>query len=207
MEVTFQPDHPITNEACLAATGKTMDELYAAMDAFGGPSKGRRELGRRLNGDLNVDVWWVQTLNPEYEVRHGLKEKDGRPKGHFICSTKTVAAPIATVYQAWTDPELLGQWFGAGTAVDLREGGAFSNPDGNRGTYRRIRENKDLRFEWHGETGDESLVDVQLTDKGEGKTGILVNHDRIQSRAEADGLRRAWSESLARLKTLLEGAA
>ena len=73
-----------------------------------------------------------------------------------------------------------------------------------RGTFKRIRENKDLRFTWVGETGDESLVDVVLTDKGGGKTGLLVNHDRLQTKAEADGIRRAWSEAIDRMKKHLE---
>jgi len=47
-------------------------------------------------------------------------------------------------------------------------------------------------------------VDVQFQDKGKGKTGLLVNHTRIQTRAEADSLRAAWASALDQLKALCE---
>ena len=47
-------------------------------------------------------------------------------------------------------------------------------------------------------------VDVQFQDKGKGKTGLLVNHTRIQTREEADGLRAAWAKALDQLKAVCE---
>ena len=37
------------------------------------------------------------------------------------------------------------------------------------------------------------------------KCSVMVTIDRLQTRAEADGLRRAWGEALERLKATLEG--
>jgi uncharacterized protein YndB with AHSA1/START domain len=207
VKIVYESEQPVSNEACAAATGKTMDEWFAVMDAFGGPARGRRELANHLYGEHKVDIWWAQTLNAEYEARHGLQEKDGRARGYFICSTKTIAAPVEAVYGAWVEAESLCRWFGEGTAAQVVDGGAFTNPDGNSGTYRRVRENRDLRFTWVGASGDESQVEVQISDKGKGKSGLLVSHDRIQSRAEADGLRAAWAQALSRLKDLLENPA
>jgi hypothetical protein len=34
---------------------------------------------------------------------------------------------------------------------------------------------------------------------------LMVNHTRIQTRAEADGLRAAWAEALDQLKGICEG--
>jgi hypothetical protein len=45
---------------------------------------------------------------------------------------------------------------------------------------------------------------VQFQDKGKGKTGLLVNHTRIQNRDEADGLRAAWAQALNQLKATCE---
>jgi hypothetical protein len=40
---------------------------------------------------------------------------------------------------------------------------------------------------------------------GKGKhCTVMVTLDRLQTRAEADGFRRAWSESLDRLKAFIE---
>jgi hypothetical protein len=46
-------------------------------------------------------------------------------------------------------------------------------------------------------------VDVAFAAKGS-KTGITLNHTRIQARDEADGLRAAWTAAFDRLKTALE---
>ena len=48
------------------------------------------------------------------------------------------------------------------------------------------------------------MVDVTFQDKGKGKTGLMLNHHRIQNRPEADGLRAAWSAAFDRLKAMLE---
>ena len=37
-----------------------------------------------------------------------------------------------------------------------------------------------------------------------GRTTVMVTHDRLQTREEADGLRAAWGEALDRLKKLVE---
>lgn len=204
MKVIYETDFPITDDACAAATGKSIQEWFAVLGAFGGPSKGRRALGNHLFADLKVDIWWVQTLNSQYEIHHGIREKDGRLKGYCICSTKTISAPLDRVYRAWASPKQLDRWFSSGSTGAVEAGGEFSNADGNRGIYKRVREAKDLRLEWLGETGDSSIVDVAFSDKGKGKTGVLVTHDRIQTREEADGVRRAWGDALTRLKDLVE---
>lgn len=148
MKINYQPDQPLTNDACKAATGKTIDEWYAILDGFDAIKKGRRDTTVFLRDDQKVDLWWCSTLAVEYETARGQKEKDGRGKGYFICSTKTIAATPEKVYNAWVDEALLSKWLGEGAKVDLVEGGSFETADGNRGEYKRIRENKDLRFIW-----------------------------------------------------------
>jgi uncharacterized protein YndB with AHSA1/START domain len=67
-----------------------------------------------------------------------------------------------------------------------------------------VRQDKDLRFTWNtkGST-DDAQVDVMFAETA-GKTGMTPTHGRIQTRAEADGLRRAWGEAFDRLKKRLE---
>ena len=84
--------------------------------------------------------------------------------------------------------------------------GDFKYKDGDSGKFLRVRSNKDLRLTFeHTGLSATTLVDVQFQDKGKGKTGLLVNHTRIQARAEADGLRAAWAAALDQLKRICEG--
>jgi uncharacterized protein YndB with AHSA1/START domain len=206
MKYKLESDHPVTNQAAKAATGKTLDQWFAELDSWDGLKKGRREINNHLYGQ-KVDVWWCSTLAVEYEKRHDVRKKDGLYEGYFVCSTKTISAPVDQVFGAWSTGEMLSKWFGKATSADVKDGGAYDNKDGDKGKFLRVRKNKDLRMTFENQAfSSPSQVDIQFQDKGKGKTGVLVNHTRIQTRAEADGLRSAWAEALDRLKAVCEGS-
>ena len=204
MKLEIKTQNPLTDEAAKEATGKTLAEWYAYLDQWGAKEKGRRETGAHLYHDLKLDTWWSSAITVEYEDSRGIREKDGRLKGYNICVTKTINAPVEKVYGAWTSADQLDKWFGSGNKAKVEDGGSFENSDGNRGEYKRVRLNKDIRIAWADPSCTPgSVADVVFTPKGE-KTGLLVNHDRIQTRAEADGLREAWGEALDKLKKMVE---
>ncbi len=205
MKVEVKTQNPITDEGVKEATGKTWAEWFAAIDEKDGLKIGRRQITSWLYDELKIDIWWCSTINMEYENHKGVKEKDGRSKGYFICSTKTIAAPVEKVYEAWASAAALNSWFGEGNTGDVADGGMLTNTDGDRLEFKRVRPNKDLRFTYERDDVQPTLVDVQFSDKGNGKTGLLVNHDRLQARDEADGIREAWSAALDRLKKVCEG--
>lgn len=201
----IEPDHPVTNEAARAATGKTLDQWFAELDKLDGVKQGRRAVNMHLY-EQKVDPWWCTTIAVEYEKHHDLRKKDGLYEGYFICSTKTIGAPLEEVFAAWSDPKKLSQWLGPATTAEAIEGGSYENREGDKGTFLRVRMNKDIRLTFENPAfSAPTQVDVQFQDKGKGKTGLLVNHTRIQSRAEADALREAWATALGRLKALCEG--
>lgn len=201
-------DRPTIQDASAReATGRSLGEWYTELDGLGGPARGRRELVQHLLTVARLEEWWATTLVVEYERARGQREKDGQPKGYSICSTKTVAAPLERVYAAFGTAGDLDRWLGAGSQVTFAAGGTLTNADGDRWTFTRLRPGKDLRFTWqHGERAPESQVEVLLADKGKGKTGITLNHTRIQQRSHADELRSGWSVALEALKRHLEGA-
>lgn len=201
-----EPDTPEpTDAACRAATGKTLEQWFAALDAQGGLEKNRRDRSQWLLEATGKDAWWTTTLAVEYERARGQKEKDGKPTGYSICSTKTVAAPLERVFAAFGEARSLDGWLGKGTKVAFEDGGTYSNADGDRGTFKRIRANKDLRLTWdRTNLAPGTAVEVLFADKGKGKTGITLNHTRIGTRREADQLRLGWQAAFDALKTLLE---
>lgn len=205
MKYTLKSEHPVTNEAAKAATGKTLDQWFAELDQADGLKLGRREINNRLYAQ-KLDPWWCATVAVEYERHHDVRKKDGLYEGYFVCATKTIAAPLAEVFKAWSSGAALSKWFGSGTEADVKDGGSFHNKDGDKGTFLRVRLNKDIRmtFEHLGFSAP-TQVDVQFQDKGKGKTGLLVNHTRIQTRDEADGLRVAWGQALDQLKATCQG--
>jgi uncharacterized protein YndB with AHSA1/START domain len=205
MKCTPKSNYPVTNEASKAATGKTLDQWFAALDKQDGLKQGRRANSSYL-AEQGVDLWWFTTVAVEYERRHDLRKKDGLLEGYFICSTKTIDAPAAEVFNAWSSAAELSKWLGAGSKADVKDGGTYQNKDGDKANFLRVRQNKDIRMTWENPAfTSPTQVDVQFQDKGKGKTGLLVNHTRIQTRAEADGLRVAWAAALDQLKIVCEG--
>jgi uncharacterized protein YndB with AHSA1/START domain len=194
----------MTNLSAKDKTGKTLDQWYKELDSIDGLKQGRRAINSYLY-EKNLDPWWCTTIAIEYEKHHNVRKKDGLYEGYFICSTKTIAAAPDKVFEAWSSGDGLSKWFAGGTKAQVKDGGTYESKDGNRGTFQRVRQNKDIRMSFENEAFTApSLVDVQFQDKGKGKTGLMVNHSRIQERAEADSLRAAWAEALSKLKEICE---
>ncbi len=205
MKVALEPQFPLTDESVKQNTGKSREEWFAIVDEAGGISLGRMGRNKLLQEKFKVDPWWMTTLVADYEEAKGLREKDGLLKGYYICSTKSISAPVSRVYAAWTNLADLNKWYGDGIQADFAVGGKLMSADGETWEFKRIREDKDLRVSltFPGHTAP-TIADVTFAPKGDAKCAHAVLHDRIQTRAEADGFRAAWGAALDRLKALCE---
>jgi len=81
-------------------------------------------------------------------------------EGRDLILTRVIDAPPEKVFRAWTDPELLRQWFAPkpwttpNVEIDVRAGGSslfvMRNPDGNefpnRGVFLEVVKNQRLVF-------------------------------------------------------------
>ncbi|MEO8160719.1 MAG: SRPBCC domain-containing protein [Arenimonas sp.] len=206
MKIELRSDRPVDDATCKADTGKSMADWFKLMDAHGGVAKGRRELGNLfLQERHRLDPWWATTLNIEYEAARDAKEKDGRGKGYMICATKSIKAAPEACYAAFGDAAALDRWLGPKHQFELREGATLANADGNRATVKKISPNKTIRLEWsQPDAAPGTPVEVKFQPAG-AKTTVMVAHDRLQTRADADGMRRAWGGALDRLKSVVEG--
>jgi uncharacterized protein YndB with AHSA1/START domain len=207
MKVERQSDHEISDASAKAATGHTLAQWYKILDEQGGLALGRRALGMWMRDEKQVDPWWCTTINHEYEIARAALEKDGRPKGYMICPTKSIKADAARCFEAFASGAALDQWFGKKNQLDFREGGSWTNADGNKAVIRKINPNKMIKFSW--EDKDLTMpapVEIKFdTAGGPGKCTVMVGVDRLQTRAEADGYRKAWGVVLDKLKKVIEG--
>jgi uncharacterized protein YndB with AHSA1/START domain len=205
VKIDLRSDKTIDDATCKADTGKTMAEWFRVMDAHGGLAKGRRELGNLLLQEIHkVEPWWATTLNIEYEARHGAKEKDGRAKGYMVCATKSIKATPEACYALFKDAKALDKWLGPKHEYALEEGATLANADGNRATMKKFTPGKAIRLDWtQPDAAPNTPVEIKFQPAG-AKTTVMVQHDRLQSRADADGMRRAWGQALDQLKQVLE---
>lgn len=146
-----------------------------------------------------------------------------------VLITRTFDAPRQLVWQAWTDPKHIMQWWGpAGfnnetCASDLRVGGRFQlemrAPDGNVypciGTFREIVEHERIVYDGEAAEGHPcgagipplAVVTVSFAEQN-GKTRLTLHTrfaslERKQAAAEARFI-VSWEEAMDRLAQALQ---
>jgi uncharacterized protein YndB with AHSA1/START domain len=145
--------------------------------------------------------------------------------------TRVIHAPRKLVYEAWTNPEIVTEWFGpAGmycpnAELDVRVGGAYridvhpiaktgECPAGEEsmtrqaaasGTYTKLVPNELLQFTWlpSWNPGEESLVTVSLKDV-DGGTEVTILHEGFTSEGSREGHGKGWEGCLSKLGRTLE---
>lgn len=153
-------------------------------------------------------------------------EETSAVAGRELTLTRVIDAPREKVYRAWTEPELLKQWFTPRpwttpvVETDVRAGGAsyvlMRGPDGtehpNRGVYLEVVKNERLAFTdaytsaW--EPSDKPFMTVILTfeDQG-GKTRYTarVLHWTVADREahEKMGFHPGWDQATDQLVALV----
>jgi uncharacterized protein YndB with AHSA1/START domain len=150
-----------------------------------------------------------------------------RTEGRDLFLTRVIDAPPDKVYQAWTDKNLLEQWFCprpwrvSVIQNDLRAGGAslmtMHGPEGeefpNRGVYLDVVPNKRLVFTdaftqaWEPSEKAFMVAEVTFEDLG-GKTrySAHVRHWSEQDREahEKMGFHEGWAKATEQLVALVE---
>lgn len=125
--------------------------------------------------------------------------------------------PRDRVYEAWSDPAQLREWFGPETTkthsiiADVRVGGEFrwevENCDGERmtmrGEYREVEPGRKLVFTWRWDDDElwkegPSLVRIELSDR-DGGTEVLLRHEQLPSEESRDKHREGWGSVLDKL--------
>jgi uncharacterized protein YndB with AHSA1/START domain len=202
MKTPEVPQRPADDATLKRETGRDRREWFALVDASG--ATGRAAVGKVLQAE-KLDPWWITTLLIDYENAKDIREKDGRPKGYSLCMTKTINASVETVYDAFVTGSQLSAWFAPDSRLTAEVGGALESGDGDRATVLKLRPQKAVVLRWDTpELAPATEVEILFQPK-DSKCGVVVNHNRVQTRHEADRVRSAWEQALTRLKQHLEG--
>ncbi|MGH3757919.1 DUF4287 domain-containing protein [Actinophytocola sp.] len=173
-----------TRSGLRRATGRDHDEWFALLDRWGAPGRPFRAIADWLQGEHGLSDWWAQKLIVEYEQARGLRPPGVRPGGTFTVGTsKTVGVPVERLYRAVVDPEERERWL---PGVVLRE--------------RTSRPPRSARFDW----ADGTRVSVTFEAKGDAKSQLAVEHERLADPETAQRTKAFWQERLAALKTVLD---
>jgi hypothetical protein len=168
------------------ATGRTRDEWFAVLDAWGTAARPYREIQGWLMDEHDLSRWWAQKLIVEYEEARGLRTPGRRPGGMLTVGvSKTVNVPVERLFEAFVDAEARERWL-PGSVMHVR-------------TSRPARS---ARFDW--EDGA-TRVSVVFTAMSDAKSQVGLEHERLPDSEAAEQTKAFWRERMADLKAVLEG--
>jgi uncharacterized protein YndB with AHSA1/START domain len=129
-----------------------------------------------------------------------------------------INAPPGRVYEAWTDPEQVKEWWGPEEVktrhftADPRVGGKYRwdliNQEGEEmsvfGEYRELVPGKKIVFTWKWDDDEnwkmrKSVVTIELTDR-DGGTEVKLTHEQLPSEESRDRHNAGWNSVLDRLQ-------
>jgi len=173
----------ISSEAVQAKTGKTWPEWIAALDAEGCQKMTHKEIVAVVNSKFGIGAWWQQMVTVGYEQARGLRAKHQKIDGFAASASKTFNAPVAAVFKAWNDSRTRKKWLTESL------------------TIRKATPNKSLRIVW----GDgSSSLSVNLYVKGDTKTQVALEHEKLANAKEVAKLKKFWGDKLNTLQAVLE---
>lgn len=132
--------------------------------------------------------------------------------GEPIVIRRELDAPPERVFAAWTEVELLNQWFGCATDMlweihswEVEAGGLLhvsldfdGNPYEVRGRFVEVDEPNRLQYEW--EAGQVITVTIEANGAG---TTMTVEHAGLPDEAMEEIVTGGWSASTIQIKAVL----
>jgi uncharacterized protein YndB with AHSA1/START domain len=129
------------------------------------------------------------------------------PTDREIRAERVFNAPRERVWRAFTDPELIVQWWGRGNKLviermEVERGGHWRHvehaPDsvhGFEGRYREVTPPERIvqTFEWDGMPGYVAVTTVTFEDLGDGRTKMITT-SLFHTTEERDGMLRSGME-------------
>ncbi|HEY6153967.1 MAG TPA: SRPBCC domain-containing protein [Candidatus Udaeobacter sp.] len=129
-----------------------------------------------------------------------------------------INVPADRVYEAWTDPAQLRQWFGPenvrtrNITADVRVGGKYrwdlTSPEGEEmsafGEYKELVPGKKIFFTWRWDDDEAwenrtSVVTIKLFERP-GGTELRFRHEQLPSEESRDRHNDGWNSLLDRLE-------
>ena len=174
----------MSDEAVVNKTGKNWKQWFAIIDKAGGRKMTHQEIVKLLNSKHNVGPWWGQMVTVTYEQHAGLRQNHEKADGFQIGVSRTVNAPVASLYSAFESSASRKDWLGEDGLVT-----------------RKSTKNKSMRITW--KDGKTSL-EVNFYPKAKDKSQIVVQHSKLSSAGAATRMKTYWAKALDRLREHLE---
>ena len=185
-EPASKPVLVTSDEEIRRRTGRGWEAWFDLLDAWGAPERTHREMARWVAEQQRLDplAWNVQAVVGSYERARRGRAVGEHPDGFRAGASRTVAVPVAELYEAFVDASSRDRWLPDGK---LRE--------------RTATEPRSARFDW---ADDGQRVHVTFAEKGAHRSTVTVSHERLADAQERDRMKAYWRDATAALKQELE---
>ena len=159
-------------------SGHGWKHWVGVLDSFG--DKNHAAMARHIDA-LGIPSWWSQSVVVGYERIRGLRARGQRRSGTWAMNkSRTFAVPVVTLFEAWANSRRRKKWM----------------PE--KVTVRTATASKTMRLTWE----DGTVVSIGFLDKG-ARSAVAVQHEGLGSKAEAERLKKVWSERFDSLAAIL----
>jgi len=176
----------ITDKLVIEKTGKPMEQWFSLLDKKGAGQLKHTDIYNLISSTPGLKAlgeWNQNLLATTYEWNRGLKGRGQKENGYEISVSKTIDIAIDKLYDAWIDNKQRNGW--------LKE----------KITIRKATQNRSARITW---ADNETSLSVDFYVKGENKSQVVVQHQKIAGSKKAAELKAYWANMLGSLKILLE---
>lgn len=173
----------MSDETILRGTGKSWDEWFALLDAWGANEKKHPEIARHLYDAHGVDGWWAQGVTVGYERARGMRGVHERPDGYSVNASKTIAAPVERLFAAFVDEAERDRWLDPG---ELR--------------LRTSQPSRSARFDV---LANSTRLAANFAGKGDAKASVQLQHERLPTADDVEPWKAHWKARLERLAAWL----
>jgi hypothetical protein len=170
----------MTDAAIREKTGKGWDQWFTALDKAGAAKFDHKAIATIARDKLGAGAWYGQMIAVSYERVRGIRAANQKCDGQFsVTATKVMAVPLARLFKVATAKQ--AEWFPKG---------AFEETSRTTDKY------------WRGKwkTG---RLSIGFAAKGEGKSSIAVDSEKLAGPDAVEKERAAWKKALAKLETLI----
>jgi hypothetical protein len=176
----------ISDAAVKKATGCDWAKWIRALDHEGCAKLPHKDIAALVAKKWpEVGAWWSQMVTVGYEQARGLRKTNQSCEGEWqVSSSKTVAVPVKTLFQAWNDPKRRALW--------------LKDP---RFTVRKATAPKSMRITW---VDGQTSVEANFYAKGASKSSVAIQHGKLGGAKDVAKMRTYWTRALGSLKAALE---
>jgi len=167
----------LSDEAILRGSGRTWDQWFALLDAWGATERTHTEIARHVQEDLGTNGWYAQSVTVGYERARGLRAVNQNASGYSVNVSRTIAVPIEQLFDAFLDE----------FAPILR--------------VRTKRPPRSARFDF---VADQTRVLVGFTERSPAKSSVALSHTGLPNPEAVEAMRIMWRENLSRLAARLQ---